>query len=533
MSGTGSTGGANTGILYRSLKRLFADLDKDLTSCARVHISYLQIYCETLQDLLDPSTSRDIVIREMSTGETFVEGLCRVHVDDAHSAMALLDQGGRHRAQASDGLNQSSSRSHAIALVYVERRCAEGAGSNPRGVLTQTCLMLADLAGSESSKRSSARYRRLEECKSLNLSLSALGNCVAALANVRPHVPYRDSKLTRLLQQSLGGNCGTALILTLLPGRDDFGETLSTLVFGQRAMSVTVKAHKNVVPDLEARCQELQQKLDLKSDELTHMTARKTAAEEASDIAKCQLAQVNVERSATEARFQATAEAFENRLHLLQSEDAASIARAMQCDWKEEMDRMETKYIREMQSLKQAYEERVKAHITEAASAGAECSSNQAELSREKEEHLAVMRELRVCQSKARKQERDTNNRISDLLSEVSEKDAFSDGLQAQIRVLEEQSRQHAVMLGKEYVSRQQVNKMEQLFQTAVEGLNNRLKEVETSKADSYQRGIAMARTEAVLGLGAKLPGAPGRPRSHVRGPTRAKRVDNKFIGIP
>lgn len=93
-----------------------------------------------MQDLLDPSTSRDIVIREMSTGETFVEGLCRVHVDDARSAMALLDQGGRHRAQASDGLNQSSSRSHAIALVYVERRCAEGAGSNPRGVLTQVLL---------------------------------------------------------------------------------------------------------------------------------------------------------------------------------------------------------------------------------------------------------------------------------------------------------------------------------------------------------------------------------------------------------
>lgn len=160
----------------------------------------------------------------------------------------------------------------------------------------------------------------------------------AFLFQRRPHVPYRDSKLTRLLQQSLGGNCGTALILTLLPGRctrwstvaakeipgissapqfrsmclvypyvrpalilicctrvraliliisaclyyrrDEFGETLATLVFGQRAMSVTVNARKNVVPDLEARCQDLQQKLDSKSDELANMTARKTAAEQ-------------------------------------------------------------------------------------------------------------------------------------------------------------------------------------------------------------------------------------------------------------
>lgn len=95
-----------------------------------------------MQDLLDPSTSRDMLIRETSTGETFVEGLCRVRVEDAATAMALLDAGGRHRAQACDGLNESSSRSHAIALIYVERRCTEGALYNPRGVLTQVRLHL-------------------------------------------------------------------------------------------------------------------------------------------------------------------------------------------------------------------------------------------------------------------------------------------------------------------------------------------------------------------------------------------------------
>lgn len=95
-----------------------------------------------MQDLLDPSTSRDMVIRETSTGDTFVEGLCRVAVKDAATAMALFDEGGRHRAQAGEGRNGQSSRSHVIALVYVERRCAEGALCNPRGVLTQVRLLL-------------------------------------------------------------------------------------------------------------------------------------------------------------------------------------------------------------------------------------------------------------------------------------------------------------------------------------------------------------------------------------------------------
>ncbi|CAN0414466.1 unnamed protein product, partial [Discosporangium mesarthrocarpum] len=144
----------------------------------------------------------------------------------------------------------------------------------------KSSLVLVDLAGSERAKHSMAQNQRMEELRHINLSLSALGNCVAALAQGRPHVPFRDSKLTRLLQQSLGGNACTALVVTVPPTRDEQGETLSTLQFAQRALSLGVKARVNILTDFEGLSQELQRQLDARNDEATRLEVKKGTLEQ-------------------------------------------------------------------------------------------------------------------------------------------------------------------------------------------------------------------------------------------------------------
>ena len=240
-------------------------------------VSYLQIYCEMLHDLLDPSNS-DLSVRENSDGAVYVQGLSRVPVTSLNQCLELLREGDQNRTVSATKLNATSSRSHAACIIHLERRetfpqtdsavSASSSGGLSGGseslsglgeggplqeaakeaaVLVSSTLTMVDLAGSERIKRSGVRYQQLEETKAINLSLSALGNCVSALATERPHVPFRDSKLTRLLSQSLGGNARTALLVTLAPGNDATGENLNTLQFAQRASRVKLTAVRNQV----------------------------------------------------------------------------------------------------------------------------------------------------------------------------------------------------------------------------------------------------------------------------------------------
>mmetsp|Transcript_1676 Transcript_1676/g.2126 ORF Transcript_1676/g.2126 Transcript_1676/m.2126 type:complete len:179 (+) Transcript_1676:1056-1592(+) len=126
---------------------------------------------------------------------------------------------------------------------------------------------MVDLAGSERVKKSGVKYQALEESKAINLSLSALGNCVAALAAGRSHVPYRDSKLTRLLSESLGGNARTAILVTLAPGDDPDGENLSSLQFAVRAGRCPVVAVRNELVDYAALYSAAQAALDARNDD--------------------------------------------------------------------------------------------------------------------------------------------------------------------------------------------------------------------------------------------------------------------------
>ncbi|GAB4844382.1 hypothetical protein Ancab_037747 [Ancistrocladus abbreviatus] len=244
----GEEDASDRGIMVRSMEDILADISLETDS---ISVSYLQLYMETIQDLLNPANDNIPIVEDPKTGEVSLPGATVVDIRDQASFLELLQLGETHRYAANTKLNTESSRSHAILLVQVKRsiRGGEASSSEDDGHshLAKSCcpplvrkgkLVVVDLAGSERVHKSGSEGHTLEEAKSINLSLSALGKCINALAENSPHVPVRDSKLTRLLKDSFGGTARTSLIVTIGPSPRHRGETASTILFGQRAMKV-------------------------------------------------------------------------------------------------------------------------------------------------------------------------------------------------------------------------------------------------------------------------------------------------------
>ncbi|PPS05266.1 hypothetical protein GOBAR_AA15412 [Gossypium barbadense] len=211
----------------------------------------IMLYMETIQDLLDPANDNISIVEDPRTGDVSLPGATHVEIKDEQSFLELLRLGEAHRIAANTKLNTESSRSHAILMVHVKRSVlgeevaipTESDKSShfvkpPKPLVRKSKLVLVDLAGSERVQKSGSEGHMLEEAKSINLSLSALGKCINALAENSAHVPIRDSKLTRLLRDSFGGTARTSLIVTIGPSPRHRGETASTILFGQRAMKV-------------------------------------------------------------------------------------------------------------------------------------------------------------------------------------------------------------------------------------------------------------------------------------------------------
>ncbi len=181
----------------------------------RLEMAAVQVYMEGLHDLLDQNAK-------------ITNGLCQYHpVPDQSTLDSLQQQIQNNKYVASTQLNQFSSRSHVVQVLRVV---------HPSGQHNQ--LTLVDLAGSERIKKSRPIGSQVNESKHINQSLTCLGKCIQALGQNQPHVPYRDSKLTKLLQNSLGGNSKTLLLCCITNSGQNLEETLSTLQFGQRAMKV-------------------------------------------------------------------------------------------------------------------------------------------------------------------------------------------------------------------------------------------------------------------------------------------------------
>ncbi|KAG5538534.1 hypothetical protein RHGRI_019197 [Rhododendron griersonianum] len=237
------------GIMVRAMEDIIADITPETDS---ISMSYLQIYMETIQDLLNPANNNIAIVEDPKTGDVSLPGASLAEIRDQQSFMELLRLGEAHRFAANTKMNTESSRSHAILMVHVKKSVlgAEAAFSyendNPYQsvnnfkppVIRTGKLFLVDLAGSERIHKSGSEGHTLEEAKSINLSLSALGKCINALAENSAHVPVRDSKLTRLLRDSFGGTARTSLIVTIGPSPRHRAETASTILFGQRAMKV-------------------------------------------------------------------------------------------------------------------------------------------------------------------------------------------------------------------------------------------------------------------------------------------------------
>ena len=221
--------------------------------------SYLEIYMEQIRDLLNPggrsskSSKGALRVREHPRTGPYVEDLAKVACKSAAEVQILLDHGGTVRTIAATQLNAESSRSHAIFTLRLTQRqqlldgteidlseLADGDdGSGTRVSEKVSKIHLVDLAGSERLKRSGAGGQRLQETGAINKSLSTLGGVISALAaGKRTHVPYRESALTYLLKDGLGGNARTAMLATISPEGADFNETLSTLRYADSAKQI-------------------------------------------------------------------------------------------------------------------------------------------------------------------------------------------------------------------------------------------------------------------------------------------------------
>ncbi|KAK2418764.1 P-loop nucleoside triphosphate hydrolase superfamily protein with CH (Calponiny) domain-containing protein [Trifolium repens] len=229
------------GVNYRALSDLFfiADQRKD-TFHYDVYVQMIEIYNEQVRDLLvtDGTNKRYpfIKIRSSSHKGLSVPDASLVPVSSTIDVIELMNLGHRNRAVGATALNDRSSRSHSCLTVHVQGRDLTS-GATIRG-----CMHLVDLAGSERVDKSEATGDRLKEAQHINKSLSALGDVIASLAQKNSHVPYRNSKLTQLLQDSLGGQAKTLMFVHISPESDAIGETISTLKFAERVATVELGA---------------------------------------------------------------------------------------------------------------------------------------------------------------------------------------------------------------------------------------------------------------------------------------------------
>lgn len=235
----------NIGMMPRAAAEIFSEIAADSSHIYNVMMGYVQIYMELIQDLLKPE-NENLQIRESSNG-VFIAGVDEQPVRSTAECLRLMQLGDQNRKVAFTHLNAHSSRSHAIVmLTVIKRRRSSTPKALEQEKLKVGKLFIVDLAGSERLKKSQSTGQRASEAKAINLSLTTLGICINARADpLSKHVPFRDSKLTRLLQESLGGNAKTSLVVAVANAIEHADETLQSLQFGSRAMHVQTKAVVN------------------------------------------------------------------------------------------------------------------------------------------------------------------------------------------------------------------------------------------------------------------------------------------------
>ncbi|XP_048221587.1 kinesin-like protein KIF19 [Perognathus longimembris pacificus] len=262
------------GIYVRTLNDLFRAIEETSDDMEyEVSMSYLEIYNEMIRDLLNPGLGY-LELREDSKGMIQVAGITEVSTINAKEIMQLLMKGNRQRTQEPTAANRTSSRSHAVLQVAVRQRSRVKSALQE---VRQGRLFMIDLAGSERAAQTQNRGQRMKEGAHINRSLLALGNCINALSDKssNKYINYRDSKLTRLLKDSLGGNSRTVMIAHISPASTAFEESRNTLTYAGRAKNIKNRVKQNqfnvsyhmaqytsIIADLRSEIQRLKCKID-------------------------------------------------------------------------------------------------------------------------------------------------------------------------------------------------------------------------------------------------------------------------------
>ncbi|EAR93752.2 kinesin motor catalytic domain protein (macronuclear) [Tetrahymena thermophila SB210] len=240
MEGPDDVNQETKGLIPRMMDRVFETIlnsSEDLEF--QIRVSFLEIYNEKVQDLLDPDKN-NLQIKENKARGIYVQDATEVYVTSAIEMNQVMKTGSSNRTIAATRMNERSSRSHSLFYLQVFKKNLQN------DTTTISKLYFVDLAGSEKISKTNVSGQQLEEAKNINKSLTCLGMVINALtSNGKEHVPYRDSKLTRILQESLGGNARTTLVINISMCSYNDKETLSTLRFGFRAKSIKNKPKKN------------------------------------------------------------------------------------------------------------------------------------------------------------------------------------------------------------------------------------------------------------------------------------------------
>ncbi|XP_070384374.1 chromosome-associated kinesin KIF4-like isoform X2 [Dermacentor albipictus] len=234
----------DAGIIPRAVQDIFKHISVNTEKIFLVRVSFLEIYKEDVFDLFSKNQDREsLQIREDQNGAIKIFNLTELNVTTPEETIRLLEVGSASRSTASTNMNARSSRSHAIFTLTVEQQ-----EKSSGGAIMVAKFHLVDLAGSERAGKTKAVGERLKEGITINQGLLSLGNVISALCDGHSHVPYRNSKLTRLLQDSLGGNSHTVMIACVSPADSNLEETLNTLRYADRARKIKNKPIVNIDP---------------------------------------------------------------------------------------------------------------------------------------------------------------------------------------------------------------------------------------------------------------------------------------------
>ncbi|XP_051652901.1 kinesin-like protein KIF7 isoform X1 [Manacus candei] len=310
------------GIIPRAMAEAFRLIDENDLIDYTVRVSYLEVYKEEFRDLLQVDTaSKDIQIREDDKGNIVLCGVKESEVEGLDEVLSLLEMGNTAKHTGATHINRQSSRSHTIFTVTMEQR--RGAGRLPlhhrppsvpaAGQVLVSKFHFVDLAGSERIVKTGNTGERLKESIQINCGLLALGNVISALGDPRrktTHIPYRDSKITRILKDSLGGNAQTVMIACVSPSSSDFDESLNTLNYANRAQNIQNKAVVNCrketehIEELHLQIKNLQKALEQRQRSETRIINRSGSAKRcAPDPTARLLAECAHYRTCTDAAY--------------------------------------------------------------------------------------------------------------------------------------------------------------------------------------------------------------------------------------